>query len=60
MGSMKGESLVVGIGGVVVVGERVSSPICEMCSVKAMWSLCSVWDVVVVANSCCEGRGGGS
>ena len=62
MGSMKGWwSLVVGMGSVVVVRERVSSPICGMCSVKAIWSLCSVLVVVVVANSYCEGmgRGGG-
>jgi hypothetical protein len=42
MGSIKGGwSLVVGMGVVGLVGEGVSSPICGMYSVSALWSLCS-------------------
>jgi hypothetical protein len=59
MGSMKrGWSLVVGMGGIVVVGEGVS-PIYGMCNAKVLWSLCSVLVVVVVAISYCLGGYGG-
>ena len=52
MVSVKGGwSLVAGMGGVVLVGEGMSSPIYGMCSVRALWSLYSVLVVVVLAIS---------
>jgi hypothetical protein len=46
--------LVVGMGGVVVMGKGMSSLICGMCSVKALWLMCYLLAVIVLATSYCE------